>query len=90
VMEVALEAGAADLRTEPEGYEVLTEPARFEAVHTALEQRGIKCAAAAVTNLPSLTVPLSGTAAGDVQRLLDALEEHDDVKDVYSNAELNA
>src|SRR5580692_4788791 len=49
VMEVALEAGAEDFKSEPEGYEVLTDPARFEAVHKQIEARGIKCASAEVT-----------------------------------------
>ena len=88
LMEAALEAGAEDFKTAPEGYEVLTDPARFEAVHKAIEARGIKPAAAEVTWVPSMTVPLSaGKAAEEVTRLLDLLEDHDDVKDVHSNAE---
>ena len=83
VMEAALEAGAEDFRAEPEGYEILTDPAGFEAVHKAIEAKGIKPEAAAVTYLPTTTVP--GTDA--VSRLLELLEDHDDVKEVYSNAE---
>jgi YebC/PmpR family DNA-binding regulatory protein len=88
LMEVALEAGAEDFKPEPEGYEVLTEPAHFEAVHKAIEAKGIKCDAAGVTYLPTMTVPLSdpGAAAG-VNKLIELLEDHDDVKDVYANAE---
>lgn len=88
LMEVALEAGAEDFKAETQGYEILTEPAQFEAVHKQLELKGIKCDAAAVTSLPTVTVSLtveSNIAA--VNRLLEALEEHDDVKEVYSNAE---
>jgi YebC/PmpR family DNA-binding regulatory protein len=89
VMEVALEAGAEDFKAEPEGYEIITEPAHFEAVHKQLEAKGIKPAAAGVTELPTLTVPLQGEpAVSAVNRLVDALEDHDDVKEVYSNAEL--
>ncbi len=87
VMEVALEAGASDFKAEPEGYEVLTEPAQFEAVHKAIEARNIKCEAAAITYLPTLTVPLEGAAAEEASRLIEALDEHDDVKEVYANAE---
>lgn len=88
VMEAALEAGAEDFKTEPEGYEILTEPGNFEAVHRHLEQAGIKSASAAVTYLPSLTVPLAESdAAAAVTRLLDALEDQDDVTDVHANAE---
>lgn len=88
LMELALESGAEDFKAEPEGYEILTEPARFEAVLKQVEAKGIKCASAEVTSLPTLTVPLSDPAAvAAVNRLTDALEEHDDVKEVYSNAE---
>src|SRR6266536_660339 len=83
LMEVALEAGAEDFKAEPEGYEILTSPAAFEAVHKAIEAKGIKPAAAAVTYLPTTTV--AGTEG--VSRLLELLEDHDDVKEVYSNAE---
>ena len=83
VMEAALEAGAEDFKAEPEGYEILTDPASFEAVHKAIEAKGIKPEAAAVTYLPAMTAP--GTEA--VSRLLELLEDHDDVKEVYSNAE---
>jgi YebC/PmpR family DNA-binding regulatory protein len=88
LMEAVLEAGAEDFKTAPEGYEVLTDPGSFEAVHKAIEARGIKPAAAEVTWIASMTVPLSaGKAADEVTRLLDLLEDHDDVKDVHSNAE---
>jgi YebC/PmpR family DNA-binding regulatory protein len=88
VMEVALEAGAEDFKAEPQGYEILTAPAHFEAVHKQLEAKGIKCDAAEVTSLPAVTVPLNGEPAiAAVNRLIDALEEHDDVKEVHSNAE---
>ncbi len=88
LMEIALEAGAEDFKAEPQGYEILTEPAQFEAVHKQLELKGIKPAVAAVTELPTVSVPLtSETLAAAVNKLLDALEDHDDVKEVYSNAE---
>jgi len=90
-MEVALEAGAEDFKTEPQGYEILTEPARFEAVHKKLEAMGIKCDVAEVTSLPTIMVPLNGEQATvAVNQLIEALEEHDDVKEVYSNAEFPA
>jgi YebC/PmpR family DNA-binding regulatory protein len=88
VMEVALEAGAEDFKAEPEGYEILTDPAHFEAVHRQMETRGIKCASAEVTYLPTLTVPLSDSAtAAAVTKLTELLEDHEDVKEIYSNAE---
>ena len=88
LMEVAIEAGAEDFKAEPEGYEVLTEPANFEAVHKAIEAKGIKCDAASVTYLPTITVPLAEpAAAAATTRLIELLEDHDDVKEVYANAE---
>jgi YebC/PmpR family DNA-binding regulatory protein len=88
VMEIALEAGAEDFKAEPEGYEIITEPAHFEAVHKVIEGKGIQVDAAAVTHLPTMTAPVSDPAAvAAVTRLTDLLEEHEDVKEVYSNAE---
>jgi YebC/PmpR family DNA-binding regulatory protein len=88
LMELALEAGAEDFKTEPEGYEILTDPAQFETVHKELEAKGIKCDAAEITSLPTLTVPVSPEMAPAVGKLIDLLEDHDDVKEVYANADL--
>jgi YebC/PmpR family DNA-binding regulatory protein len=87
LMEVALEAGAEDFQADTQGYEIVTDPASFESVHKAVEARGVKCEAAEVTALPLTTVPLTPSAAAAVNRLLEALEDNDDVKEVYSNAE---
>ncbi|MDB6020441.1 MAG: putative transcriptional regulatory protein [Pedosphaera sp.] len=88
LMELALEAGAEDFKAEPEGYEILTDPVHFEAVHKQLEAKGIKCASAELTSLPTLLVPVTDAAnVTAVNRLTDLLEEHDDVKEVYSNAD---
>ena len=88
LMELALEAGAEDFKAETEGYEVLTDLAHFEEVHKRVEASGIKCASAEVTSLPTATVPISDPAsAAAVTKLIDALEDHDDVKEVHSNAE---
>jgi YebC/PmpR family DNA-binding regulatory protein len=88
LMELALEAGAEDFKAEPEGYEIITEPNQFEAVHKQIEAKGIKPAVAEVTQVPTVTVALqSDQAASTVTKLIEALEDHDDVKEVYSNAE---
>jgi YebC/PmpR family DNA-binding regulatory protein len=88
LMEAALEAGAEDFKADAAGYEIVTEPGQFEAVHKAVEGKGIKPAAAEVTWLPALTVPLQDAkAVEETNKLIDILEEHDDVKEVYSNAE---
>ena len=89
MMEIALEAGAEDFKVEPEGYEIVTEPGKFESVHKQIEAKGIKPEAAEVTEIPSITVPVQGDGnANAVNKLIEALEDHDDVKEVYSNAEL--
>ncbi len=88
LMELALDAGAEDFKAEPEGYEILTEPASFEAVHKRLEARNLKPAMAEVTAVATVTAPLQGEqTVAAVNRLIDALEDHEDVKEVYSNAE---
>jgi YebC/PmpR family DNA-binding regulatory protein len=88
LMELALEAGAEDFKAEPQGYEIITDPGNFEAVHKRIEAKGIKPDAAAVTELPTITVLLRDEqAVAAANRLLDALEENDDVKEIYSNAE---
>jgi YebC/PmpR family DNA-binding regulatory protein len=88
LMELALEAGAEDFKAEPEGYEILTEPGQFETVHKRMEAKGIKADAAEITALPTVTVPLQDPGAVNaVNKLVDALEDHDDVKEVYSNAD---
>ena len=87
LMELALDAGAEDFKVDPEGFEIITDPAHFEAVHKQIEAKGIKVEAGSVTELPTVTVPLSGEAAAAVSRLLESLEDHDDVKEVYSNGE---
>ena len=87
LMELALEAGAEDFKSDAEGFEILTEPANFEAVHKKIEAAGIKSEAAEITSLPAITVPLSGNAVATVNKLIDELEDHDDVKEVFSNAE---
>ncbi len=88
LMEVALDAGAEDFKAEPQGYEIITDPAHFEAVHKQIEAKGIKADVAGITELPTITVPLPDEhTITSVNKLIDALEDHDDVKDVYSNAE---
>jgi len=88
LMELALEAGAEDFKVEEQGYEILTDPANFEAVQKPMEAKGIKCDAAAVTELPLATTLLSDPDhIATVNKLLEGLEEHDDVKEVYTNAE---
>ena len=88
VMEVALEAGAEDVLTDPEGaIEVLTPPADFEAVKNALEAAGLVAEMAEVTWRAENSVSLTGDEAVKMQKLLDILEDLDDVQNVFHNAE---
>ena len=87
VMEVALEAGAEDVITDEEGaVEVLAAPTEFERVKEALEAAGLKPDAAEVTMRPENTIELTGDDAARMQKLLDVLEDLDDVQDVFHNA----
>ena len=87
VMEVALEAGAEDVLTDDDGsIEVLTAPGDFEKVKDALDAAGLKPEVAEVTMRPENTVELAGEDAARMQKLLDALEDLDDVQDVFHNA----
>ena len=87
VMEVALEAGADDVVTDEDGaIEVLTDPAQFEAVKDALEAAGLTPEVAEVTMRAENTIDLTGEDAAKMQKLLDVLEDLDDVQDVFHNA----
>ncbi len=90
VMEVALEAGAEDVVVGEDGsVEVITAPGEFEAVKNALEAAGLKPEVAEVTMRPENTIELAGEDAQRMQKLLDVLEDLDDVQDVFHNAEIS-
>lgn len=87
VMEVALEAGAEDIVTDDDGsIEVITAPGVFIAVKEALEAAGLRPAMAEVTMKPETEVVLTGDEAIRMQKILDTLEDLDDVQDVYTSA----
>ncbi len=89
VMDVALEAGAEDVIADEEGaIEVLTSPADFEAVKNALEAAGLKPELAEVTMRPENTIELTGDDAARMQKLIDVIEDLDDVQEVFHNAEI--
>lgn len=90
VMEAAIEAGAEDVHTDEEGgLEVITAASDFAAVKAALEKAGLKADVAEVTMRAENPAPLAGDDALTMQKLLDALENLDDVQQVYSNAEFD-
>jgi transcriptional/translational regulatory protein YebC/TACO1 len=90
VMEVALEAGADDVISDDDGaVEVLCAPPDFETVKNALEKAGLRADVAEVTMRAENTIELSGEDAQRMQKLLDVIEDLDDVQDVFHNAEMN-
>jgi YebC/PmpR family DNA-binding regulatory protein len=87
VLEVALDAGAEDVVSDEDGaIEVITAPADFEKVKNAIEAAGFKPELAEVTMRPENTIELTGEDAAKMQKLLDILEDLDDVQNVYHNA----
>jgi YebC/PmpR family DNA-binding regulatory protein len=90
VMEVALEAGADDVISDEDGaIEVITAPGTFEQVRDALTAAGLAPEVAEVTMRPENTIAVAGDEATRMQKLLDMLEDLDDVQDVFHNAEIS-
>ena len=88
LMMVALEAGAEDIKNEEEGFEIVTTPDTFDDVEKALADAGIEVEMAEITMIPDTMADLSAEDAERVQKMLDVLEDLDDVQDVYHNADL--
>jgi YebC/PmpR family DNA-binding regulatory protein len=88
LFDIALEAGAEDIRTEGDTHEVITAPNDVMDVKESLEQKGIRVASAEITMLPKSTIQVDNKTAEAVLKLMDALEEHDDVQHVYSNFDI--
>jgi YebC/PmpR family DNA-binding regulatory protein len=89
VMEAALEAGAEDVVSGTAGFTVTTDPSGLRDVRAAFDAAGLAYDSAQVTMVPSMSIPLDGSNAGQVLRLLDALEDLDDVQDVYANFDIS-
>ncbi|MCE2484677.1 MAG: YebC/PmpR family DNA-binding transcriptional regulator [Desulfurellaceae bacterium] len=89
LMEIVLEAGAEDVSGGEGAFEVVTSPEDFDAVHTALEQADLAMRSAEVTLIPQNTVSLSGKEAEQAYKLLDVLQEHDDIQSVAANCEFS-
>ena len=88
LMEIALEAGADDVKFDGEQFEVTCDVPAFEAVRKALEAKKIPVISKEITKLPGSTVTVDAETGGKVLRLIEAFEEHDDVQNVYSNYEM--
>ena len=89
VMEAAIEAGAEDVKTEEETYDIYTAPEDFGTVRNALEAAGYAIKSAELTMLPSTTIRVEGKPAEQMIRLMDQLEDHDDVQNVYANFDID-
>jgi YebC/PmpR family DNA-binding regulatory protein len=88
LLNTALDAGADDMRDDGDSWEVLSDPSVFEAVRDAVKGLGIEPASAQVAMLPQNYVKLQGKEASQMVKLMDVLDEHDDVKQVWSNFDI--
>lgn len=88
LMDIVLNAGAEDMQTEDKIYEITTDPKDFEKVKKALDDNKVECQLAEVTMIPTMTVKVAGGPAKQVLALVDALEEYEDVQNVYANFDI--
>ncbi len=89
LMETALEAGADDVRDQETEWEVITDPLSFEAVKKAIDQKGWKYLDSRVGLIPQNTVKLEGGKAEQMMKLMEKLEDNDDVQNVYANFDIS-
>lgn len=89
LMAIVLDAGAEDLHDDGENWEVVTDPGSYEAVLEAVKKAGIEPASASVSMIPQNYIKLEGAAANTMIRLMEALEEHDDVQNVHANFDID-
>jgi YebC/PmpR family DNA-binding regulatory protein len=89
IMGIILEAGADDMQTESDAYTIVTSPQAFDAVKKALEDKGVLVETASLQMIPQNTVKVTGREAEQVIKLMEAIEEHDDVQNVYSNFDID-
>ncbi|MCX7834819.1 MAG: YebC/PmpR family DNA-binding transcriptional regulator [bacterium] len=89
IMEIAIEAGAEDVINQEGIIEVRTEPSDLETVVSAFEKAGLKFSSADIQRIPDTLITVEGSTAKSVLGLLEALEEHDDVQKVWTNADIN-
>ncbi len=89
LLSIILEAGADDMRAEDDYYDITTSADTFEAVKKAIEDKGVTISNASLQLLPQNTVRVEGKEAEQVLKLMEALEEHDDVQNVYANFDID-
>jgi YebC/PmpR family DNA-binding regulatory protein len=88
-MELALEVGAEDISIEDESFEIYSKPEEYAAMREALDEQGVALEASQLAMLPQSTVRLEGEDAGKVLRLIEALEDHEDIQHVWSNFDVD-
>jgi YebC/PmpR family DNA-binding regulatory protein len=88
IMSIAIENGAEDLKAEQDAYEIVTDIKDYEKVRTALKDNHIEWEAAEITMIPSSFVKLQGSQADQALSLVESLEDHDDVQNVYANFDI--
>jgi len=88
LMDIVLNAGAEDMKTEEKTYEITTDPKDFEKVKKALDDNKIEYQMAEVTMVPAMTVKVAGAPAKQILALVDALEDYEDVQNVYANFDI--
>jgi len=88
LLELSLEAGAEDMRLVDSDYEIITEPTQLAATKAELEKQGVKPVSAEILMYPKNTVALDKEGAKKVLKLVEALEENDDVQEVYANFDI--
>ena len=89
IFEAALEAGAEDVKEEDGVIEVITDPTEFETVKNSLEEQGLKYQSAEVTMIPQNLNPVEGKQAESLMKMIDILEDNDDVQNVYANFDIS-
>ena len=89
LFEIAIEAGADDLRDDEDNFEIITSPEQFERVQSAIRSAGIEPHMAEVSMVPQTYVKLEGGSAQTMLRLMEAIEDHDDVQKVYANFDID-
>ena len=89
LFDIAIEAGADDLREDGDNFEIITSPENFESVQSAIKSAGIEPQMAEVSMVPQTYVKLEGSSAQQMLRLMEAIEDHDDVQKVYANFDID-
>jgi transcriptional/translational regulatory protein YebC/TACO1 len=89
LFDIAIEAGADDLRDDEDNFEIITSPDNFEHVQAAIKAAGIEPQMAEVSMVPQTYVKLEGSNAQQMLRLMETIEDHDDVQKVYANFDID-